>query len=151
MYFAVALLLASVVQPLTPAQSREVERIEHRLVAPCCYTQSIADHMSAEAEQMRKEVAEMAAAGIGEAEIVRHYRDLYGERILIVPDGVLGRVAFLVPWSVIVLSTLFVILLLRSLRSATTGPVLSPQAQPEGAEWLVLRNRIRAEIEKGDG
>ena len=66
---AVAILLASVVQPLTPAQSREVERIEHRLVAPCCYTQSIADHMSAEAEQMRKEVAEMAADGIGEAEL----------------------------------------------------------------------------------
>ena len=151
MYFAVVLLLASVVQPLTPAQSREVERIEHRLVAPCCYTQSIADHMSAEAEQMRKEVAEMAAAGIGEAAIVRHYRDVYGERILIVPDGVLGRVAFLVPWSVIVLSTLFVIHLLRSLRSAITGPVLSPQAKQEGAEWLVLRNRIRAEIEKGDG
>ncbi len=151
MYFAVALLLASVVQPLTPAQSREVERIEHRLMAPCCYTQSIADHMSAEAEQMRKEVAEMAATGIGEAEIVRHYKNVYGERILIVPDGVLGRVAFLVPWSVIVLSTLFAIHLLRSLRSAPTGPMLSLQAQQQGAEWLVLRNRIRAEIEKGDG
>jgi hypothetical protein len=33
MYFAVAILLASVVQPLTPAQSREVERIEHILTS----------------------------------------------------------------------------------------------------------------------
>jgi len=148
-YLAVALLLASVAQPLTAAQSREVEQVEKRLVAPCCYTQSIADHMSAEAEEMREEVTEMAARGIGEAEIIRHYKDLYGERILIVPDGALGRLAFIVPWTVTVLSTFFVVLFLRNLLSTKIGPTAKPAAEPESAERLALRERIRAEIENG--
>ena len=64
--------------------------MESRLLAPCCYTQSIAVHGSDIAAQMRSEVAEMVAGGKTEEEIVSHYRNIYGERILIVPDGLTG-------------------------------------------------------------
>jgi cytochrome c-type biogenesis protein CcmH/NrfF len=52
--------------------------------------------MSAEAEQMRREVTEMVASG-SENEILGHYKALYGERILIVPDGRTGKILFSLP------------------------------------------------------
>jgi cytochrome c-type biogenesis protein CcmH len=91
---AAAVLLFSSAVPLTPQQTTEVKRLEDSLLAPCCYSQSIARHMSPEAEQMRHEVIEMVASGRSQNEILEHYKALYGERILIVPDGRTGRVLF---------------------------------------------------------
>ena len=83
--------------PLTTAQTAELQKVEKRLLAPCCYTQSIAEHGSDIAVQMRREVTEMISNGKSESEIVAHYRDIYGDRILIVPDGLTGRILFSLP------------------------------------------------------
>ena len=92
-----AFLLVSSVAHLTSQQTAEVNRLEGSLLAPCCYSQSIARHMSGEAEQMRHEVTEMVAAGRSENEILEHYKALYGQRILIVPDGRTGKILFALP------------------------------------------------------
>jgi len=91
-----ALLLENVAS-LSNTQKSEIRKVEERLLAPCCYTQSIAVHGSEVADQMRAEVTEMVVQGRSEYEIVNYYKSLYGNRVLIVPDGVTGRILFSLP------------------------------------------------------
>jgi cytochrome c-type biogenesis protein CcmH/NrfF len=71
--FAMIVLVANTTL-LTSAQKDQGRMIEERLLAPCCYTQSIAEHGSEIARQMRNEVTRMVAEGGTENEIVRHYK-----------------------------------------------------------------------------
>ena len=82
---------------LTAAQQEIVKQADQRLLAPCCYSQAVGEHMSAEAAQMRQEIEDMAASGESEAAIIAHYKAQYGERVLVVPDGGTGRVLFILP------------------------------------------------------
>ncbi len=82
---------------LTTQQQAQVKHLEQSLLAPCCYSQSIAQHMSGAAAQMRDEVTNMVASGMSEQEIIAHYKALYGDQILIVPDGKTGKVLFALP------------------------------------------------------
>ena len=63
MKLAVAFLLLSSAVPLSSGKEAEVKRLEESLLAPCCYSQTIDKHMSAEAFQMRQEVTEMVGEG----------------------------------------------------------------------------------------
>lgn len=98
---------------LTTLQAEEIHKVEARLLAPCCYTQSIAEHGSDIAVQMRREVTEMVAEGKTEEEIVNYYRDQYGDRILIVPDGLTGRILFSLPVATLVVASLALFTWLR--------------------------------------
>lgn len=92
-----------------------VIRIERRLMAPCCYTQTINLHMSEIAQRMRQEVERMVNQGRTEIEIISHYKGLYGEQILAVPDGSLGEVAFGTPITIASLATSSLVLFLHRL------------------------------------
>ncbi len=95
--FAAAFLLLATSVSLTPQQRAEVKRLDDSLLAPCCYTQPISQHLSDAAEEMRQQVDEMVASGMGDREIIEHYRQEYGDRILVVPDGNTGQVLFAIP------------------------------------------------------
>ena len=82
---------------LSDQQSQLVVRVERRLMAPCCYTQTIDVHSSEIAETMRQEVLQMVKSGTDENGILAHYKAIYGEQILAVPDGTLGKLAFAIP------------------------------------------------------
>jgi hypothetical protein len=56
-HFIATLLIASALTP-TADQARTIVKLEDKLMAPCCYSQTIRVHMSAEAEQMRDEVTD---------------------------------------------------------------------------------------------
>ena len=118
---AATVLLLSSATRLTPQQTTEVNRLEESLLAPCCYSQSISRHMSPEAEQMRHEVIEMVASGRSENEILEHYKGLYGERILIVPDGRTGKVLFSLPVVAALACSGMLFWFLRRMRKAKTG------------------------------
>lgn len=130
---------------LSSTQKVELRRIEERLLAPCCYTQSISVHGSEIAGQMRTEVAEMVAQGRTEEEIVDHYKSLYGDRVLIVPDGVTGKILFSLPAVTSVLASLALFMCIRKiLRSGKKR--LSAQGQPPYATNKPLRERMEREI-----
>lgn len=119
---------------LTAAQREVVRRAEQRLLAPCCYSQAVGEHMSAEAAQMRQEIEEMAASGESEAAVIAHYKAQYGERILVVPDGGTGRFLFILPLAaLILLSTILVWALRRMVRA---GARRSARADQEELERL---------------
>jgi len=67
--FAAAFLLLATSVSLTPQQRAEVKRLDDSLLAPCCYTQPISQHLSDAAEEMRQQVDEMVASGMGDREI----------------------------------------------------------------------------------
>ncbi len=142
----IAMLLVNVT-PLSNTQRGEIRRVEERLLAPCCYTQSIALHGSEIAEQMRAEVTEMVLQGRAESEIVDHYRGLYGDRVLIVPDGVRGRILFSLPAITVVLGCLVLFLCVRRmLRSGQKNQSLAAgQTQP------VIDKTLRETIERETG
>ena len=97
MLLIAAFFLLSNPPSLTSQQQAQVKHLEQSLLAPCCYSQSIAQHMSGAAAQMREEVTSMVASGMSEQEIIAHYKALYGDQILIVPDGRTGKVLYALP------------------------------------------------------
>jgi cytochrome c-type biogenesis protein CcmH len=132
---------------LTSAQKAEIRRVDERLLAPCCYTQSIAEHGSEIAGQMRTEVAQMVAAGRNEEEIASHYRALYGDRILIVPDGMTGKILFSLPVMISMFG--FAILLVSIRKMLRSGK--ERLATSQGQKPSVVDNHLRARIEQEFG
>jgi cytochrome c-type biogenesis protein CcmH len=148
MRVAVAFLLLSSGLPLQPAQQAEIKRVEESLLAPCCYSQTIDKHMSGEAFQMRGEVTEMVARGMTEHEILEHYKALYGERILVVPDGRIGVVLFALP--VVIFATCSGILyffLRRMLRTRSQSNSLTTEEKGNSAPEA-HRNEIDRQTEE---
>jgi cytochrome c-type biogenesis protein CcmH/NrfF len=145
--FLAALLLFSNMHPLTLQQSMEVKKVEESLFAPCCYTQSIAVHTSPIAQQMRQEVTQMVAAGKSETEIVAHYKTLYGEQILIVPDGRTGVLLFLFPFAVFLGASGILVLSVRKMLRKKTGSFVGPVPDMPVSKW----DAIRAEIDRATG
>jgi len=133
--------------PLSTSQTAQIQKVEKRLLAPCCYTQSIAEHGSDIAVQMRGEVAEMVAEGRSESEIVEHYRQIYGDRILIVPDGMTGRILFSLPVAIAALACLVLIVCVRKmLRSGRRERIRDiSQSRP------VLSDALKEKIERETG
>lgn len=131
---------------LTSRQTAEIHTVEKRLLAPCCYTLSIAEHGSDIAVQMRKEVTKMVANGRSEDEIVSHYRNIYGDRILIVPDGLTGRILFTLPVVISVLACLVLFVCFRKmLRSGSRRRESdTPQSRPALSD--ALREKIAREM-----
>lgn len=151
MRLTIALLLALITLPLaaqsiTPQQNAKIKHLERKLMAPCCYTQTISEHMSREAEQMREEVTQMVLAGKSEQEIIDYYKAKYGDIILVVPDGNSGIVLFTAPYLFLILGAIALVLLLRLAirrRKAALQPITLHALDPQ---WLAMRDRIRAEI-----
>lgn len=131
---------------LTPSQQEQVQKLEHTLMAPCCYSQTIDEHMSQEAADMRAEVEQMVENGKSDREILTFYRKKYGETILASPDGLSGTLLAVVPILLCSVSCLFLVLLIRgwNRRQGTVGRAAAREITiPHGDE---LVRRIRAEI-----
>lgn len=146
MQFLFALLLFAGAATPTPQQVRLIHKLEDRLMAPCCYSQTIDVHMSAEAEQMREEVTSMVLAGQSEQQIVQYYKAKYGETILVVPDGAAGKFTYTVPVGVFLLASgLLIFGIYRSLRNLA---VKTPAVTAASAEILRpdLITKIRKEL-----
>ena len=139
------LLFALNLAPLTRSQIDEIRRLEHRLMAPCCYSQTIDVHMSQEAFDMRSEVEAMVAAGKSESEIVAYYKAKYGETILVVPDGATGKVAFAVPVLAALIGTIFLGWFLRRGTSVNLSASAVAQPAPE-LPPAELIHKIRSEV-----
>lgn len=147
MNLAAMLLLVAGAAPLTPVQQQQVARLEHVLMAPCCYTQTIDEHKSEIAEQMRHEVEAMVAAGKTDQQIKDYYRARYGETILVVPEGRTGRVAYGVPVALAAIALMVLLALLRrgQLRRQSLLPARAPAGGvPVAADSMI--DRIRREV-----
>ena len=142
------ILVLTLINPaaLSTAQTAEIQKVEKRLLAPCCYTQSIAEHGSNIAVQMRHEVAEMVADGKSEHEIVEHYRNIYGDRILIVPDGMTGKILLGLPVVISALDGLLIFVCFRKMLHSGMRQRASDVPQPRHVLSDALKEKIEREM-----
>jgi cytochrome c-type biogenesis protein CcmH/NrfF len=113
-----ALLPALVLAETAEEQQARVVRLEHAVLAPCCYTEPVAIHQSEIAVKMRLEIAKWVAAGRSDREITDTYVGLYGSKVLVDPrTAPRGWTPFL-PWLVLILGVFLVVWLLKRWRAA---------------------------------
>jgi len=131
--------------PITPQQDGMIKKIESRVMAPCCYTQTIRDHDSQVAEEMREEVTAMVVSGKSEQEIISYYRTKYGETILVVPDGMSGGLLTFTPVTIFVASAGLLFFFVRHSVNGRNESI--PQLLPDtpNAQMRAIQEKIRAE------
>ena len=136
----------SALRPLTHTQATLIRKIEGRLMAPCCYTQTIRDHDSQVAADMRNEVTAFVASGKSEDEIISYYRTKYGETILVVPDGTTGHLLTFLPMIGFLVATGVLCFFIRRSVKRSGIPIAQTASTRTEAEIIALQQRIRAEV-----
>lgn len=148
---ALLFLLAATVLSSTPSsqQSERILHLENALLSPCCYTQPVAVHTSDIAAEMRKEIGEMVLAGQSDSQILDHYKELYGLRILAEPEGRTRTILYGLPFMSALCGLWLVMLFLhRCLRDRS----LLPTPGPNKCEKLdKYRKRVQATLRDYDG
>ena len=146
MKLAAFLLLATSLISFTPQQLKSIRKVEARIMAPCCYTQTILDHDSEVAAQMRAQVEQMVASGMSEEAIQNYYKARYGERILVTPDGWNGVIAWSVPWIALASGCAIVVLFIRRQKRAALAQAALVAGPAEAEEANPILARIRGEL-----
>ena len=113
-----ALLPSLVLAETVEQQQARVDRLEHAVLAPCCYTEPVAIHQSEIAVKMRLEIAKWVAAGKSDQEILDTYAGLYGSKVLVDPRTVPRGWTPFFPWLVLILGVFLVVWLLKRWRAA---------------------------------
>ena len=112
-------------------QHARVARLEHAVLAPCCYTEPVAIHQSEIAVKMRLEIARWVAMGKSDREILDTYVGLYGSEVLVDPRTVPRGWWPFFPWLVLILGMFLAVWLLRRWRAIPkTAATLSATEVP---------------------
>jgi cytochrome c-type biogenesis protein CcmH len=98
------------------ADQARVLRLQKAVLAPCCWNESVATHRSEVSLSMRAEIARMVSEGKADQEILDHYKQQYGARILVEPEGPKWWWMHTIPFVMIGLGVLAVVLFIRRLR-----------------------------------
>jgi cytochrome c-type biogenesis protein CcmH len=109
-------------QTLTPEQEQIVKSAESKLIAPCCFRGTLAEHESETATKLRKEVRDLAAGGANEQEILDHFLEKYGERILAAPRARgFNLLAYVIPVAALAFGGIVVLLFFRRTQGTGSG------------------------------
>jgi cytochrome c-type biogenesis protein CcmH/NrfF len=133
--FFLALLPSLVLAETAEYQQARVDRLEHAVLAPCCYTEPVAIHQSEIAVKMRLEIAKWVAAGRSDREIIDTYIALYGSKVLVDPRTLPRGWILVFPWFVLILGMFLVAWLLKRWRA---GPRIATASST--TEFLNLPN-----------
>ena len=98
-----------------------VSDLEKSLMAPCCWTGTVADHGN---PNMEKSIKELVSQDMNKEEILDHFLKIYGERILAVPIAKgFNLMAWIAPILILILGCiiLYNYLLVRTKISPTTN------------------------------
>lgn len=116
MILLIALLLVS-----GSAEADRVRGLERKLMAPCCYQTTLAEHHSEAAKEMKTEIAALVSAGKSDGEIVELYKERYGPRILAEPEGAAGVWLRALPVVVLLVGFGAVVLVIRRWRASASA------------------------------
>jgi cytochrome c-type biogenesis protein CcmH/NrfF len=107
------------------ADEARILRLQKSLLAPCCWNEAVATHRSEVSLTMRAEIARMVTEGKTDQQILDNYKQQYGLRILVEPEGSKWWWMHITPIVAIALGVLAVVWFIRRLRRPI--PVPSPQ------------------------
>jgi len=110
-------LFASFADAETAEQRQaRIEHLEHAVLAPCCYTESVAVHQSEIALKMRLEIAKWVEMGKSDREILDTYVGLYGSKVLVDPRTIPAWWTPWVPWIALAMGTVLLTWFLKRWR-----------------------------------
>lgn len=108
------LILAALASLLAMAQTTPRERaLQEKLVAACCWNESIAFHRSETAAEMRAELKNMIDAGLSDQVILQRFQEKYSSRVLIEPQGSKSLFIYSVPAALTAVSAVGLLWLIR--------------------------------------
>jgi cytochrome c-type biogenesis protein CcmH len=147
LFFAVVSGAAPAQAPprLTPEQKAIARRLDGMFMAPCCFANTLAEHHSPVAEELRQEIRIMLAGGATETQIADAFVAKYGERILAAPRAQgFNLLAYVLPAAVIVAGLVVIAVVMR--RRGPRGPsAVSPSEIPDQ-----IKARFEAELARFD-
>ena len=111
---AIALLVEGSPAAPSAGSSAELEaRLQHRLMAPCCYGGTLDQHNSDVANRMKAHIHELVMAGRSERQILDYYKARFGMRILAEPEGLTWWFGTLTPLVALIAGAFAVTRLIR--------------------------------------
>lgn len=119
---AVAVVLA-VRPPLEPTPGQRAASLAAELRCPDCQGLSVADSPTASAQEIRRRIDELLAAGATDDEVRAHFVARYGEWIRLAPSA---GAAWVIPYVVVAAGLLLLGAWLVRRRPATTAPAAIP-------------------------
>ena len=111
--FAILSLAAALSAQTSGDRQARVLKLETSLLAPCCWAEPVATHRSEVALQMREEIANFVNEGKTDQEVRDFYKQKYGLRILVEPEGALWWWMHVVPFVVLGIGAVVVVFLLK--------------------------------------
>lgn len=123
------------------------ERLEGRLLAPCCWNQTLDTHGSEVAYSLRREIRTRLKAGASAEQIEADLVGRYGQRLRAVPDRVPLDTAALIGWVGFGLTGFGLAALLLRWRRRRGAPVGS---EAVGGSRDALDDRLDAELRRLD-
>jgi cytochrome c-type biogenesis protein CcmH len=111
-------------------QRARIERLESKLLAPCCWQETVKVHRSEIALQMQGEIAQMVASGRTDRQILDLYIQRYGKRILVEPEGSAWWLALVVPLLAAMFGLWFVLRFVRRMRAPVPAPAADAPVAP---------------------
>ena len=142
-----SLLLSIPILAAAQSGSPEVraQALEKQLIAPCCWSATVAEHSSPESMQIKAEIREGIAQGLDDDAILSVMKNKYSERVLAVPKAQgFDRMIWVLPPLLFLLATTGLIVFLRR------NP---PQDPPEDATGFThdpsLLQKLDDEVRKG--
>lgn len=138
---------------LSTEQESLASRIDGKLIAPCCYTQTVAVHDSQKAQEIKMQVRLLIAQGKGEGEILDTFVAQYGEEILAAPRASgFNWLAYLLPVVVVLVAMGGVAVLVVRWRDGRERPAQVPVLSRDdaGVGSDPLRRRLEDELSRYD-
>lgn len=120
-----AALLACTVYATDLSRAR---RIQEKILAPCCYSETVAHHRSDVALEIKREIEKLVDENKTDGEIIAVFTARYGQRILTEPEGRSGLLLRLVPVGAIAVGVLLTALLIRRMRQRPAPAGAAPGA-----------------------
>ncbi|MFZ5897472.1 MAG: cytochrome c-type biogenesis protein [Myxococcota bacterium] len=124
--------------------------LEGRIIAPCCWTQTIDIHGSPVSTELRQEIRQRLTLGESAEAIERSLVERYGAKVLAVPPGSqLGSVG--IGLGLVVLGAgIGAVALLKRWQRRSGDPSEAPKPQPAGLTDAELDARVDAELSRLD-
>jgi cytochrome c-type biogenesis protein CcmH/NrfF len=84
----------------------------------------VKDHRSEAALEMKREIALFVSQGKTDRQVIEYYRQKYGARVLVEPEGAQFWVMNIIPWVILGMAAIILVFLLK--RMLRPGPETVP-------------------------
>lgn len=136
---------------LTPTQEALAVDLESKLIAPCCWVQTVDQHQSEAADQVKAQIRMLVAQGKGENEILDTFVAQYGDKILASPRARgFNAIVYVLPLLVFLVAASAVTVLAMRWRRRPAPVAPSVTATPGPPVDQALQARLEDELSHFD-